>query len=267
VIKENAPREWRSPFQEPIKGKVALTCPVFAFGKPKWVIILTKEGGNFLKEDGLLLGTYASLCGMVYERLSYLSHLEREVEARTRKLLGLQKELERANLLLREQAIRDPLTGVYNRRFLDEILDKPPASFDRYTMILMDLDGFKEVNDLYGHRVGDYVLKAVARTLQNRIRLEDYIFRFGGDEFIIFLPGVGEGVAERVADRLRRALEEERYYYRYEDKTLELKLTGSFGVVVVEDPKLLRKGLSEADSLMYQAKREGGNQIKFKKVT
>ncbi len=106
---------------------------------------------------------------------------------------------------LREQAIRDPLTGLYNRRFLNEVLPKELARAERYghtlSLLIVDIDNFKEINDAYGHVVGDEVLKQVAKTLRENVRQSDYVFRWGGDEFLLLVPETnGEG-AESIVQR------------------------------------------------------------------
>jgi diguanylate cyclase (GGDEF)-like protein len=119
------------------------------------------------------------------------------------------EELRRVELEaeLREQAIRDPLTGLYNRRFLDEVLRRELARAARYghalSLILIDIDNFKELNDRYGHLVGDEALKRVAKALRENIRRVDYIFRWGGDEFCVILPETNGPGAKEVVRRFQ----------------------------------------------------------------
>lgn len=119
------------------------------------------------------------------------------------------EELRRVELEeeLREQAIRDPVTGLYNRRFLDEVLRREVARAERYghalSLILIDIDNFKDINDRYGHLVGDEALRRVAKALRENIRRVDYIFRWGGDEFCIVLPETNGPGAQEVVRRFR----------------------------------------------------------------
>lgn len=121
----------------------------------------------------------------------------------------IHEELRRVELEeeLREQAIRDPVTGLYNRRFLDEVLRRELARAERYghalSLILIDIDNFKMINDRYGHLVGDEALRRVAKALRENIRRVDYIFRWGGDEFCVVLPETNGPGAKEVVRRFQ----------------------------------------------------------------
>lgn len=110
---------------------------------------------------------------------------------------------------LREQAIRDPLTGLYNRRYLEQVMEKETERARRYghplAFLMIDIDRFKEINDRFGHRVGDEVLRAVASLLKGDLRKADIAVRYGGDEFLVVLPEI-DGEAEAVARRLKLSL-------------------------------------------------------------
>lgn len=123
------------------------------------------------------------------------------------------KELKRAILLavdffqkkltfVENESNLDPLTGLYNRRYLEKILN----NFEEYSIILFDIDHFKNVNDIYGHQVGDTVLKFLAKIVQHEIRQNDLCFRLGGEEFLILLPTTDLAVAQSVAERIRRVI-------------------------------------------------------------
>ncbi len=115
----------------------------------------------------------------------------------------------RSEAELREQAIRDPLTELYNRRFLSEVLEREIERAKRYghplTLVMADVDDFKGVNDRYGHLVGDAALRRVGEVLQRSVRAGDYVFRYGGEEFVLLLPETGAGGGEAIG-RLQQAV-------------------------------------------------------------
>jgi diguanylate cyclase (GGDEF)-like protein len=115
--------------------------------------------------------------------------------------------LERTIASLRNQAARDPLTGLYNRRMLDQLLPQLIAQFQTehksLTLIMIDLDYFKKLNDTLGHAAGDEMLKAVGQIIHSTIRDDDFGFRYGGDEFVLLLPGCDAAVSKRICERLQ----------------------------------------------------------------
>ena len=125
------------------------------------------------------------------------------------------QELKKQILELQEQRIRDPLTRVYNRRFLEEVGEKEFALAKRYqrplTLIFLDIDEFKKINDQQGHLVGDQALKTVAALLSNYSRKSDFIFRYGGDEFLIIFPQTTVPEASNCAERCQASLASERF--------------------------------------------------------
>ncbi len=165
--------------------------------------------------------------------------------------------------LLKQQSYIDQLTGLYNRRFLEEIADKISAQIKRrgttLGVLMIDIDFFKEVNDRYGHDVGDRVLKEVAQVVKSSVREADYVIRFGGEEILVLLMDVKEGMSEKVAEKIRRNVE---------SKTIEfsggvIKKTVSVGVS--EFPKdcggMIWRCIKFADVALYRAKEEGRNRV------
>lgn len=164
-----------------------------------------------------------------------------------------------------QMASIDSLTGVLNRRVFMDRLDSEIQRYYRskipVSLIMMDLDHFKRVNDLYGHLAGDQVLRKIAEKLELLVRKYDFIGRYGGEEFIICLPAAGSGEIGDIAERIRSEIE-------YMDIPIEgnkavIKITASFGVSCLE--KNTRVSIDEwikrADDALYQSKREGRNQV------
>ena len=158
--------------------------------------------------------------------------------------------------------MRDPLTGLYNRRFLDEFASTFAATVKRRNtkagILMCDIDFFKQVNDVYGHNVGDEVLKGVVRAILKSIREEDIPVRFGGEEFLILLQDADEAVAMDVAERIRRDVENTEITVQ---GTI-IKKTLSIGVSIFpEDSENLWKCIKFSDVAMYKAKESGRNRV------
>jgi two-component system, cell cycle response regulator len=163
-----------------------------------------------------------------------------------------------------ELAVTDPLTGLYNRRYLDsqvEVLVDNAANRGKPLSILMlDVDYFKAVNDTYGHEAGDRVLRELANRIRKHIRNVDLGFRVGGEEFVIVLPDTEAEVALRVAERLRKAVSS-RAFPLSEGKGA-LPVTISVGISSFASPSdSLETLLKRADEALYKAKREGRNRV------
>lgn len=178
-------------------------------------------------------------------------------------LTETKKLLEQKVSLLRTLSDTDQLTGLPNRAALTKHLDQKIIDLQKndmaFALAFVDLDGFKEVNDLYGHHMGDRILQLVAKRLATNLRSDDLIARFGGDEFVIFLNGrFSAGLVEESLSRLINKLSEP-----FDIDLVLLKLSASIGVTLypqskeVEPDQLIR----QADQAMYQAKLSGKNQI------
>jgi len=163
-------------------------------------------------------------------------------------------------------AFVDALTGLYNRRY---ILEKLPVdlvnatlSSQNVSLIMADIDHFKNVNDTYGHMAGDHTLKVVAETLSSCLkRGSDWAARFGGEEFLICMPGSDLEMASSMAEIMRQALEKQ--VIRYEDK--EFGLTCSFGVYCTSSPETEHpeEMIKSADEKLYLAKKNGRNRVEY----
>jgi diguanylate cyclase (GGDEF)-like protein len=172
-------------------------------------------------------------------------------------------ELQQREQKLQEQAISDPLTGLYNRRYLDEFLPRELARSGRsatpVAVMLIDLDHFKRVNDSSGHEAGDIALRAVGNLLRANVRGSDIACRFGGEEFALILPETDAEAALRRAEGIRIAIAE--LDLSYSGKPLG-RMTASFGLALFPDhapdtDELLRV----ADVALYAAKGAGRNRV------
>lgn len=167
-------------------------------------------------------------------------------------IFALRNEAQR--LQLEQLATFDPLTGVRNRRTMDEELQAAVTSAARtgvpYALIMLDLDHFKRVNDNHGHSIGDKVLVQVAQTLEQSIRKADHLFRFGGEEFVILLTGTREAGAKSVIRSLREKM-------ALEIESPEGTVTASFGAALLRTGEDSESWLARADAALYRAKDAG----------
>jgi diguanylate cyclase (GGDEF)-like protein len=172
-----------------------------------------------------------------------------------------------ANIRLREalraQSTKDPLTGLYNRRYLQEMLEREIRRATRAEqalgVLMLDLDHFKDFNDTYGHEAGDTVLRETASYLVRSIRAEDFVCRYGGEEFVIVLPTADLRAAEARAQRIRAKLRD--LVLMHNGHSLGL-ITASIGVAALPDHAMNERDLLQAaDAALYRAKREGRDRV------
>lgn len=176
-------------------------------------------------------------------------------------LSGKNEELGKALEQVREMAIRDELTGLFNRRHIMEILQQQQALADsgdyRFCLCYLDLDHFKPINDTYGHGVGDQVLRRFARLVHDSLREADYTGRLGGEEFVLVLSQTGLDEAWQVAERLRQSLEQQSFSDLHE----ALRVTVSIGVAEYRMGEQIDDALNRADACLYVAKEGGRNRV------
>lgn len=160
-----------------------------------------------------------------------------------------------------QSALRDPLTDTGNRIAMDQTLEREIEMSRRHSqplsLLMLDIDHFKHINDTYGHSAGDEVLKAVAASIKNQLRNVDMVFRFGGEEFMILLSNTSREAAAMVGERLRFATQAQDY--EAEGKMIEL--TVSIGCSTLLPGESAESLLRRADSALYVAKREGRNRL------
>ena len=167
---------------------------------------------------------------------------------------------------VRKLSITDELTSLYNRRFLLQMLERERLRAERYatdlSLMMIDIDHFKNYNDRYGHPAGDGLLKAFAGRLLHIARKSDVVARYGGEEFMILMPDTHLKMAVRVAERLRRDIE--RYPFENRHTQPEGRVTISIGCSRFESPHPRRCLIQAADECLYRAKNNGRNQIWYR---
>ena len=185
--------------------------------------------------------------------------LEQEVRKRT-------EELETVNKHLREMSQTDDLTKLPNRR---DIFDKLSLELSRskrfkepFSVLMLDIDFFKKINDTYGHLAGDFILKSIAEKSKKLLREYDYVARYGGEEFLIILPKTEESNAVIVGERFRKNIEETEFLY----KDLILKITVSIGIIEFNTSLDFESNLRIVDKALYKSKKTGRNKITLLKA-
>ena len=172
-------------------------------------------------------------------------------------------ELENSISVIREMSIRDELTGIFNRRHLLERLEDEKNRASRggtlFSVIMLDIDHFKKVNDTYGHLRGDQVLRAVAKNINSILRKTDYCGRYGGEEFLVVLTQTDAEGAKLCAERIRKRIE------RQEIPELgpDFKLTASLGLTEYRIREVLEDVIGRADEALYRAKKRGRNRVEY----
>ncbi|MDR9501802.1 MAG: diguanylate cyclase [Desulfurivibrionaceae bacterium] len=176
-----------------------------------------------------------------------------------KRLQRLNVELKRKNKRLQEISVTDSLTKLYNHRHIIERLQEHVSTAKRYqrdlTVIMLDIDFFKKVNDAYGHPFGDKVLEQVATTLREEIRAADIAGRYGGEEFLVVMPETGLVEGLNTAERIRLALEGLTWQH-------PITVTISAGVATWQKGETTSELITRADALLYRAKEGGRNQVR-----
>jgi len=215
------------------------------------IIFLTAQTGEQNVVKGLDLGAYDYITKPFNER---------ELISRVSVMLRIRE----AEKKIETMALTDTLTGLYNRRFLyqrfGEEISRAKRGGYALACLMLDIDFFKTVNDSHGHDFGDFVLKELAQLLKENLRGYDAIVRFGGEEFVVLLPGAEIADAERVANKIRGIIGE----YEFKKDDISLKVTISIGVygcnsdAINEEPEHYIKC---ADDALYTAKNSGRNKV------
>ncbi|MEE9910588.1 MAG: diguanylate cyclase [Deltaproteobacteria bacterium] len=199
---------------------------------------------------------------IILRDVTHIKNIEGALRETNKNLLQKIEEIEALQIKLKEQAIHDPLTGLYNRRFLEETLSRELAQADRsnepMSLAIIDLDHFKVINDTYGHGAGDLFLIALGDLLENKIRSGDVACRFGGEEFIVVMPGAALEVAARRINEFRQLFGS----HKIDIEGKSISVTFSAGVAGFPlhgaDDKSI---IAEADRALYAAKEAGRNRV------
>lgn len=217
---------------------------------------------NFVNLDRTafaLLLVVLSLGMLVLTRYANMRHrLELLVEERT-------DELRRKSLELERQATHDKLTGLFNRRYADDYLQREIENAKRhsrdFTIALADIDHFKRINDRFSHAAGDEVLRRVSRILVNRCRKTDVVARYGGEEFLLCFPETNVDFAEQICGQIRAAVEKADWSAIAHLVGDDFHITISFGIAAIAHDSRRTTILGDADSRLYRAKHGGRNRV------
>jgi diguanylate cyclase (GGDEF)-like protein len=216
--------------------------------------MITDGTGWWTMNEKLMLSTVALLLGGFFHSIliMYPEFVKRE------KQISSSKKLEKE---LRHQVMNDSLTGIHNRRYFDESLVSYLEEFETagagLGLLVLDIDHFKEINDNFGHNIGDQVLKNIANKLKSCTRQLDVVARIGGEEFAVITHCANPEQLAKIAERYRVAISE---ITVWKDNTA-IKPTVSIGIATNTDSNDSKELLDIADGRMYQAKQNGRNQI------
>lgn len=182
-------------------------------------------------------------------------HWNREADILTKSVAIAFEILERNNQELTQSALTDALTGLPNRRKLEEVLEIWSSQNRHFSLLILDIDHFKSINDSFGHQMGDQALKGLAEKLQTLIRNTDYCFRYGGEEFVLLLPDADRLAASQVAEKIRKEVEQ---------ALLVPRRTVTVSIGISEFPtqtESLEELFRLADTALYRSKDEGRNRV------
>ena len=204
----------------------------------------------------IIFGTFSVVLFFNIYWIRKIHRLNRNLEISENNYKIIAEELKEKNSLLEASATTDVLTGLRNRLYFNQrVIDE----FERYkrchtelSLLILDIDHFKRINDIYGHTGGDEVLKNISNVLQNTLRELDVLARWGGEEFIVLLPGTGMNEAIEIAEKLRKQIES----LTHENGEV---VTISIGVSTLTESETIEPWIARADKALYHAKKQGRN--------
>lgn len=215
-----------------------------------------------------LLADPAELMAEASEALVQLAVRENvasmHADARRKAVEQARCDLESENIRLQQQTSHDPLTELYSRRYFDEVFaaeaQRCVSTAGALGIIFGDIDNFKQLNDTYGHPVGDEILKQFARAFQESLRTSDILARYGGEEFVVLVSRPTVQALEKLSERVRSRIEAEMFHAEGHRISLTVSLGAAFDVPSRNDRNVEARLLAAADQEMYRAKKAGGNQ-------
>lgn len=192
------------------------------------------------------------------KQVKSIDHLNKELRSAL-------ESLDSRNMEIQKLVISDKLTGLYNRHFMTTVLEDEVMRHSRkgyeFTILMLDIDDFKAINDTYGHLFGDEVLKGLSDTLKTMTRNYDRAFRFGGEEFVVVLPETEQTVAWMIAERIREAFVDKQFTVKSDIGEVRVSRTVSVGVAMYTDKLGVEGLLKQADDALYEAKAQGKNRV------
>jgi len=219
----------------------------------------------------MLIEALASQASVAMENRSLLEEqealkkqLEREVDTRTEELKEALTKLSEAHIILKELNTIDAVTGIRNHQYFDEVLDQEWRRARRQgydiSMMLLDIDHFKRVNDTYGHLAGDECLAAVAEAVDQMFnRPSDVVARYGGEEFAVVLPYVSADNAQNLAEQLPKMVEDS--VYKADGHDLAVTISIGTATMTPDEENAPRDLIGRADQVLYEAKASGRNKV------
>lgn len=236
-----------------LKNKVKLREKNASISFIAFLIIIVRAANDILVNDGVSYGRYLFQIAMFIFAILETYILAVNYSDEMKKA----KDLEDKNRVIYEKSIRDSLTGLYNRNYIEEVLNKMMKDYLKqkkiFSVIMFDIDHFKRINDEYGHLYGDKVIVRVSEIIKQNLRYTDYAGRYGGEEFIVILDNSNSHKASEIAEGIRNGIEN----FCWEHN---LKITISGGVYE-NNSSIMSETIENADRLLYMAKKNGRNQI------
>jgi diguanylate cyclase (GGDEF)-like protein len=229
---------------------------------PVWCLLAEDGSCRHFKLQSAFKDSEPHLCLLLMQDISEQENALLVLKKQNKELQQRLADIEQLKNRIREQSIRDPLTNLYNRRFLNEFMERELALARRnqkpLAVVMLDLDHFKQLNDQFGHQTGDKVIEMVAKHLLRQSRRTDILFRYGGEEFLVILPNTNATQARHLAENWRVHVEQAQVLAKHQ----AVNITLSAGVACYPEQGTTAFNLIQAaDEALYQAKAAGRNQV------